>query len=317
MLSPIACLILLGSTAVSHGQWHTLPFQTLRATASRQTDAGTDWRLECERIEDEHFSRGASDAQRAEGIRELQSITAPEAFLPMIERFHDDEDDVRRAMLEHFATQGDEGQAALAWTAIHAKDPILRNESVRRLTRPANQLVLELIDFGLRHSNQHIATHAAHLVNTLDITDAIPMLINSQITSIETNQRGALGSGGFIRSGQQISYVAGLRPVFGPGVAAYQPIIGTINEGFAVDSGTGRKLICRPGIHRSLVLLTSRDFGSSTESFGYDVNQWHDWHRSTYLPYKEAQRKKAERLESIKRRAEEIERSRSSQAPGQ
>ena len=154
-------------------------------------------------------------------------------------------------------------------------------------------------------------------MDTLEITDAIPLLINTQITSIENNRRGVPGGNGMIRSGQQISYVAGVRPVFGPGVVAYQPIVGTINEGFAVESGTGRKLTCRPGIHEALVSLTTREIGMSTEAFGYDVAQWHEWHESTYLPFKEEQRRKAERLESIRRRAEEIERERAEQAPGQ
>ena len=310
MISPSALLITLASTTLAYGLAVVAAPPNDGFSAPLGLDDPTDWEQEFERLEDVHFSSGSSEAERAEGIRRLQSITTHEAFLPMIKRFHDDQEDVRLAMIDHFATQGAHGQAALAWTSIHSKDASLRYESGLRLTKPAGQLVLELLDRCLRHSNQNIASHAAHLVNLLDVTEAIPLLINSQITAVDGNQSSSLGSGGLIRSGQQISYVAGLRPVFGPGVAAYQPIVGTINEGFAVDSGSGRKLVCRPGINRALIALTSRDIGSSTESFGYDVEQWHSWHRSTYLPFKEEQRRKAERVESIKRRAEQIERSR-------
>ncbi|MEE2681272.1 MAG: hypothetical protein VX641_02755 [Planctomycetota bacterium] len=313
MTALIAGLTLLLVAIGSHGPGHPSPPTTDPAPIRF---SGPDWSEVLERLEEDHFGPRATEDTRREGIRTLRSIVAPEAFLPMIERFHDQRDDVRDAMLDHLAEQLEPGQAALAWLAIHARDERLRDRSTQRLKKPPGHLVLDLLDSSLRHPNMHIATHAAHLVNVLEVTEAIPLLINTQITASEVNRRGIPNGTGMIRSGRQISYIAGVRPVFGPGVAAYQPIVGTINEGFAVESGTGRRLICRPGIHQALVDITSREIGSSTESFGYDVAQWHEWHQSTYLPFKEDQRRQVERQESIKRRAAEIERSRSRQGSG-
>ena len=192
MTPSIACLILALATTCHPEPGHPAPSHTQSAAAS-QRPGSTDWDAYLDQLEKDHFRSGSSNAQRLIGFQRLRSITSPDAFLPMIQRFHDQKDDVREAMLDHFAELGEPGQAALAWTAIHSRDPVLRNESIARLTRPAGYLVQDLVDSSLRHANQHIATHAARLVETLEITDAIPLLINIQITSVDNNRRGAPG----------------------------------------------------------------------------------------------------------------------------
>lgn len=268
----------------------------------------TDWETELDRIEEDHFHSARSITVRQAGIQRIRAITDPDAYQPMIEHFHDAKDDVRQAMLDHFKDQGPEGQAALAWTAIHSRDSRLRYEASLRLRRPAGAQVLQVLDGSLRRANQAIVANAAQLVNLLDVTAAIPLLINTQIVLVEGNQTESFAGGGLISSGRQFAYVSGLIPVFGVGTVAYQPVVSTVNEGFAVAAGSGDRLVCRHQVHRALVQLSTRDSGMDTSALGYDVNRWHEWHQTTYLPLKQAQRREALRQESIRKRAEDLRR---------
>ncbi|MEC8559408.1 MAG: hypothetical protein VXY94_04960 [Planctomycetota bacterium] len=259
----------------------------LPAGAGRAQDdrtASDRWREELRRIERVHFAPGLPAATRTAGLRTLESISDPRAFQPMVERFNGAEDDVRLAMLDGFSGNGEAGQAALAWTAIHARDPALRNESLLRLQRPAPREVLAVLDAALRHPHRAVAANAAGVVNLLDVTEAIPLLIETQLIAVRDEVVEGSSGGGLIRSGQQIAYVANVIPVFGPGSVAYQPVVGTLNEGFGVDAGTGLRLVCRPGINQALVRLTSRASGRSTAALGYDVARWRDWHARVFLP---------------------------------
>ena len=286
----------------------------LPVTPAAHSWAGPDWTVALDRIKSDHFHSAQPDAVRQAGIRKIRAIQDPTAFQPMIECFHDARDDVREAMLHHFTEQGPEGQAALAWTAIHSRDPSLQYEASLRLQSPAGAEVLQVLDTSLRHANQAIVANAAKLVNLLDVTDAIPLLINTQIVLVEGNQTESFAGGGLISSGRKFAYVSGLIPVFGVGTVAYQPVVSTVNEGFAVAAGSGDRLVCRAEVHRALVLLSTRDSGMDTTSLGYDVARWHEWHRTTYLPLKEARRREALRQESIRKRADQL-RQQTSPAP--
>ena len=255
------------------------------AGPAQEDRTGPDrWRDELARIERVHFAPGLPAVTRSAGLRTLESISDPGAFQPMVERFNDAEDDVRLAVLAAFAGNGAAGQAALAWTAIHARDPALRNESLLRLQRPAPREVLEVLDAALRHRNRAVAANAAGVVNLLDVTEAIPLLIETQLIAVRDEVVEGFPGGGLIRSGQQIAYVANVIPVFGPGSVAYQPVVATLNQGFGVDAGTGLRLACRPEINQALVRLTSRASGRSTAALGYDVARWRDWHARVFLP---------------------------------
>src|SRR5436190_12052096 len=56
-----------------------------------------------------HFGDIKVEKIRAEGIAQIQEFTDPAAFLPLIEELREEKDDVRLALLDHFAKRGDEG----------------------------------------------------------------------------------------------------------------------------------------------------------------------------------------------------------------
>jgi hypothetical protein len=236
----------------------------------------------------------------------------------MLEVLNSEQDDVRLMMLEHFLANGDAGQAALAWAAIYSRDNSLRYEATVRLKRPACRSVLAVIDGSLRSKNDDVISNAATLANALDVFEAIPLLIYAQSVPEDGNESNA-GSGGggnaWIATGQQMSYIADLVPVVGNGVAAYRPIIGTITEGSVFQVDDVVVTIYRREVHVALVSLSTRDWGQSTESLGYDRSRWRAWHDQHYQPFR-AERARRKRLEAeVEALAEEIRRDRETTRP--
>ena len=45
----------------------------------------------------------------------------------------------------------------------------------------------------------------------------------------------------------------------------------------------------RTAIHRSLVAMTTNDWGQSTEHLGYDMARWREWYNNEYVPLKREQ----------------------------
>ncbi len=232
-----------------------------------------------------HFGMMKAEKVRAAGIAQLAEFTDAAAFGPMIEVFAAEKDDVRLAMLDHFAKNGAEGQAALAWVVIYDKDTAIRNEALRRMTAPVDQPVLYLVDRALRSSNVNVANAGAVLANGLNITQAIPLMIFAQVNATGPNQpRGDLA---WIAIQTQRAYVAGLQPVAGNGAGAFQPIIGILNEGAVLRIIDAVVVEYRTVVHYSLVNMTTNAMNESTEAMGYDINAWRNWYNDVYLPGKQ------------------------------
>ena len=238
----------------------------------------------------------------------------------MFELLHSEEDDVRLVMLEHFLANGEAGQAALAWAAVYSGDVALRHEATRRIKRPACRSVLAVIDGSLRSRHDDVISNAASLANALDVFEAIPLLIYAQSApgggAGDSTGAGEGGGGNaWIATGQQMAYIADLVPVVGNGVAAYRPIIGTITEGSVFQVDDVVVTIYRRTVHVALVSLSTRDWGQSTESLGYDREKWWAWNDRIYQPYRaerERDRKEQAAIESL---AEEIRRAREEAEP--
>ena len=218
---------------------------------------------------------------RAEGIARLGEFTEPAALLPMHEVLREEEDDVRLAMLDHFASLGSPGQAALAFVAIRDADPALRGEALRRLQRPADPGSLAMLDEALRERRHETVNRAGLVAGHLQALEAIPHLVFAQVAADEVPASGDLA---WIAIGSQISYVADLVPVVGNNVGAFQPVVGTIMEGVVLQVQDAVAISYRTDVHRSLVAMTTYDFGEPTDSLGYDPARWHAWFNEVYVP---------------------------------
>jgi hypothetical protein len=222
---------------------------------------------------------------RTEGIARLAEYTEPTALLPMHEVLREEKDDVRIAMLDHFASLGSPGQAALAFVAIRDPDAGLRGEALRRLDRPADPGALAMLDEALRERRHETVNRAGLVAGHLQALEAIPHLIFAQVAADEVPASGDLA---WIAIGSQISYVADLVPVVGNNVGAFQPVVGTIMEGVVLQVQDAVAISYRTDVHRSLVAMTTYDFGESTEFLGYDPARWHAWFNEVYVPHNAA-----------------------------
>ena len=244
------------------------------------------WRGEIEELRGRHFGLRGRNQLRAEGLAKIRLITDHAAFQPMFEVLQGEDDDVLVTMLDHFAAQGDAGQAALAWIAIHGGSSALRYEATLRMTRPACHSVLVILDQELRDTRHAVVSNAAMLANALDVFEAIPLLIFNQVTHdpyVEGTDRS------FIASGTQISYVQNIVPVVGRGGVIQKPIVGVVGSGTVLEIGDGIATNYRHDVHESLVSLSTRDWGRSTGFLGWDMRGWWSWYNDDYVPFKREQ----------------------------
>ncbi|MHC5023400.1 MAG: hypothetical protein ACYTGG_05750 [Planctomycetota bacterium] len=253
-----------------------------------------DYVQQIRRIRHKHFGRISVEKIRAAGIERLMEFTDPAAFRPMIDELLGEADDVRLAVLDHFAAQGDEGQAALARVAIYVEDEAMRHEAMRRLVTPAPPPVLRELDQALRSPYHAVADNAGALAGTLNVLESIPLLIFSQATEDRPADTGDLA---WIAVQTQHVYVQRLEPVVAGGAAAFQPIPGIVSDGFVLQIQDAVVVIYRTNIHRSLVTMTSQDWGESTEHLGYDMRAWWEWYNREYVPHKNAERRLDELVE--------------------
>ncbi|MDG2031100.1 MAG: hypothetical protein P8J45_08855 [Phycisphaerales bacterium] len=263
------------------------PHRTRLPLAMPDGDRSREWRAILKSMQKKHFRSIRRENVRLEGIAELRKITDSAAFQPMFEILEGEKDDVRSAMLEHFSTQGEAGQAALAWVAIHAEDKALRHAATLLMVTPVGNAVLSIMDHALRDTRHAVVSHAATLANALDIIEAIPLLIFNQAT--QDDYDGDTGDLAWIAVGTQKSYVQDLVPVVGNNVGAFNPIIGTVAEGFVLAIQDAVVVVYRTEVHFALRNLSTRDWGRSTDHLGWDMKQWWTWYNDEYVPYKRAQ----------------------------
>lgn len=247
-----------------------------------------DYTRQIRQIRQKHFGSLKSENLRAQGMAQLSEFTDPASFIPLISELANERDDVRLALLDHFKSQGEEGQAALAHVVIYDKDTAIRNEALRRMTAPAPQPVLYMVDQALRSKDADAANAAAVIVNALDIYRAIPLLIFAQVSV--TGPAEPAGDLAWIAIQTQRAYVAGLVPVVGNNAGGFQPIIGVVSEGAILRVVDAVVIEYRTVVNGSLINLTTRDWGKSTDSLGFNVQAWWDWYNKEYLPFKNAKK---------------------------
>lgn len=249
---------------------------------------------EIKQIRGEHFGSIRNELIRMEGIDRLRQMTDPAAFRPMFEVLRDEVPTVRKVVLDHLSIQGPEGQAALAWIAIHKanEEPnerdaeALFHQAISRMTTPVPDPVLREVDHALRSSSHSVAGAAGRLSGLLDVVQAIPLMMFTQVISAD---RSTTGDQAWIFVGKQEYFTIGLQPVAGSNVGAFQPIVAGINSGTVLRIREAVALFYRTEIHIWLVRMSSREWGRSTEDLGYDPRVWWHWYNDEYVPFKNRQ----------------------------
>ena len=84
-------------------------------------------------------------------------------------------------------------------------------------------------------------------------------------------------------------YVAGVEPVVGNAAGAFRPIPGIVQEGVILRVVDAVAIFYRTEIHRSLVAMTTDDWGRPTDYLAYDMKAWWQWYNDEYVPFKNEQ----------------------------
>ena len=220
------------------------------------------------------------------GLLGLTDFNENGALFAMPFALHRERADVRKAVLEHLASAGPAGEAALAWTAVHHSDPSMRSQATAAITNGSEPLVLAVIAQGLRDQRHSVVNAAGALAGAIDAVQTIPLLIFSQYSRDEVRKKGDLA---WIAMGTQQSYVQNLIPVGGDNAGAFQPVIGTLTEGFVMRVSDAVAFVYRRDVHSSLLSLSQNASGQSTEHLGWDMYAWREWYNNTYLPMARSQ----------------------------
>jgi hypothetical protein len=238
-----------------------------------------------------HF-RTRNDRIRLQGIEQIAEFTDSASFMPLFDELKDEKDDVRAALLNHYQSQGEWGQAALAWIVLHSRDEALHYEAYKRLSSPASDATISVIDQGLRSDNDFVANMAGRLAGHFDLYEAIPLLIQGQSREgrVMTSADQA-----WILVGQQKVFIRALIPIIGDNSGAFLPVPGVLTEGVILRVTEAVAVIYRTEIHQTLVAMSTKRFGTPTDDFGYDRTRWARWYEQEYLP-REREREAIERV---------------------
>lgn len=248
------------------------------------------YQVEMRRIARKHFGTKRVPAIREAGFDAIRKYDDPVAFLAMIDIFDREKDDVLVAVLDHLAASGDDGQAALAYTAIHHEHSGLRQAASDRLVAPVSRPVLQVLDEALRSRKHNIANNAGAIAGALHAVEVLPLLIFSQATRDRVEQKGDLA---WIAIETQQPFVAGLAPVVGDNSGAFLPIIGVAHEGTVLRVMDAVVVVYRTEIHLSLVNMSSFETGTPTEEMGYDMRRWWAWYNDEYVPMVNERRRRS------------------------
>lgn len=255
------------------------------------------YRAELRRLRDRAF-RTSREETRLAGLAQLRRFTDPAAFKPMLEVLSREGADVQRALLDHLAECGDEGQAALALAAIHGTESSFRHQATARIRRPAPESVVAVVDDALRDTRHAVVNNAGMLAGNLNMLAALPPMIFGQVASDPVRGSGDLA---WIAIGTTKTYVANVVPVVGDNSGAFTPVIGTVYEGTVLVVQDAVAYSYRTDLHEALVSMSSADFGESTEGLGYDMRAWWEWFNTRYVPFKQRQAEEQAALEEVRR----------------
>jgi hypothetical protein len=264
---------------------------------------------EMRKLRVEFFDNIRNTEIRQIGISKLrQYADKPFLYPSLLREFARSGDDVRRGILDMLeAQQTEEGDTTLAWTAVFDKDPTWRKLAADRLQRriaagaEAGGRIKQVISLGLKPgaTNEEMKI-AAGLAQQLNVFEAIPLLINAQVTGSSTG----LGGGGgdtsiaYILVGTQQAYVADLEPVVGDSAVAFDPTIAVVTEGTYLRIIDAHVITYRMEVHNALIDLSTRAMGKPTDDLGFDQPRWRAWFEQEFKPYWEA--KKAEEASEAK-----------------
>ena len=246
------------------------------------------------------FGTMRNEALRAEGVAStldtLREFDDPSSYAVALKVFSREAMDVRGALLRFFAQAGTmEGDATLAWVACHDANAEARGMArdllaARARAAGVHDAVRLVLDQALRAQDDDVVARAAQTVRALELLEAIPLLIATQVRTQSPSGSREPGALAWILVGTQRAYVSDVTPVVGSSSVAFNPTVSVLTTGSLLVVGDALVTTYRTEVHETLVAMTSEAWGKSTAHFGYDLDAWRTWHREDFLPAMAAKR---------------------------
>lgn len=174
--------------------------------------------------------------------------------------------------------------AELARWAIDDASEVVRAEAERLLwtrvwaDRVSDPVRRTLAD-ALLGSDHDRANRAAEVIETLELYEAVPAMVNAQVVQRAASgaERSQGGAQAWILVGTQRTYVQDVTPIVGTGSVAFDPTVGVLTDGSLLVVRDAVVTIYRHNVHSALVRMTSQASGEDTSLLGYNVGEWQRW----------------------------------------
>lgn len=270
------------------------------APASRALAATNKRRVELERemykLRATYFRNIRNTEVRQAGLSKLSAYSDPAIFPSLLKIFGKEKDDVRHAILDNLAgLKSEHADATIAWAAIFGADAPFRTAATERLMRRVQAspgepsiYVQSVIARGLRSETNAEINAAARLAEALRLYEAIPMLINAQISGRSSRVGGGGGADtslAYILVGQQQAFVSDLTPVVGDSAVAFDPTVGVVTEGVVLRVMDAVVVTYRVEVNTALRGLASAGWGRPVDQLGWNIPAWHEWHAQEFKPH--------------------------------
>lgn len=254
------------------------------------------YELELREFKKGYFGRRMDRSVRDMGLEKIRGYEDPAAFPLLSKILADAGDDVRDAVLDHYADlDTPEADAALAWEAVYHRNAGWREAAMDRLAarhrggREPAQLVVDVLANGLREREEPVVVRASAAAAQLSLLQLIPLMAQAQVTTAGTGGGGGpRGDLAYIFIGRQTAFIADLVPVVSDSAVAFDPQVGVISEGVILRVTDAFVAEYRPAVNGILTGMADDLTGFSTASLGYDVPAWLDWYTGEIQPVLQA-----------------------------
>lgn len=287
--------------AGTQGDWMTnlvpSPDSPEAKAYAKQQKTRAEQEKELKKIRAQYFRATKNTETRQVGIGKIRTFTDPAIFPVLINLFQGEGADAEGAVLDHLQDiKSDEADATIAWASVFGKEKDFREAATKRLmqrTKDAGGVsnrIKWVVSLGLRDNDTKAVVAASQLANTLSLFDAIPMLINAQITQSAGPSRADDGGDAalaYILVGRQEAFVAQLTPIVGDSAVAFNPQLGVLTEGTYIRVIDAVVITYRVEVNAALIALSTRGWGGqSTASLGWDQKAWRMWYANDFVPYR-------------------------------
>jgi len=265
-------------------------------TYAKALKSRADQEKELKKLRAQYFRPSHNTEVRQVGILKLRDYTDAAIFPSLIKLFQGEGRDVEGAVLDHLRDlKTDEADATIAWAAVFGKDKDFRDAATKRLlartkeTGSVSNRVKWVVSLGLRDTANASVVAGARLAQTLQLYDAIPMLINAQVVGSAGPSRADDGGDAalaYILVGRQEAFVANLTPIVGDNAVAFNPQLGVLTEGVVLRVIDAVVITYRVEVNQALIGLSTQGWGQSTAALGWDQKAWREWYARDFVPHR-------------------------------